>query len=279
MKRHKARMKRPELIVSDFDGTLKKVHAGLSPKLRASIRKFVDQGGKFVIATARPLFALEGHLKGAEFIRYLILCNGSQVFDRKTRRFLFRRPFPRSVLRFIVERFWRDSRYIIMVIGAKDTMINRPWSKPPLAKYLRQIKAKVADEKTALSALKRGYEVFNIEVGAANTDLEDFKRTVRRGSAVSANFRISWDGFMEIYPADVSKGSSLGLLARRLMIPLSATLAFGDADNDIDLFDHSGRGVAVGNATRNLKKRADQVIGPYDRDSVAEFITRQVLKD
>ena len=48
------------------------------------------------------------------------------------------------------------------------------------------------------------------------------------------------------------------------------TAAFGDADNDLEMLEYAGLGIAMGNATENLKARADYVTKDIDEDGLLQ---------
>jgi hydroxymethylpyrimidine pyrophosphatase-like HAD family hydrolase len=54
-------------------------------------------------------------------------------------------------------------------------------------------------------------------------------------------------------------------------------MALGDAENDIEMLQLAGIGVAVGNASQILKDAADVVVADHNSDGVAEAIERYVL--
>ncbi len=76
------------------------------------------------------------------------------------------------------------------------------------------------------------------------------------------------DEYLEFMPLQANKGSALRLVAERLGVDMSETLAFGDGHNDIPLLQAAGMGIAVGNAKAQLKAVAGRVIGHHDEDSV-----------
>jgi hydroxymethylpyrimidine pyrophosphatase-like HAD family hydrolase len=49
-------------------------------------------------------------------------------------------------------------------------------------------------------------------------------------------------------------------------------LAFGDADNDIDMLRFAGHGVAVGGMTGEVREAADRVVPGVDEDGVAGYV-------
>ncbi|MGB4759565.1 MAG: HAD-IIB family hydrolase [Candidatus Saccharimonadales bacterium] len=66
-------------------------------------------------------------------------------------------------------------------------------------------------------------------------------------------------------------------LREMLGIPKEHTLAIGDGDNDVPLFNNAKYKIAMGNATDLLKDRADHVVASVDDDGFAEAMERFVL--
>ena len=50
------------------------------------------------------------------------------------------------------------------------------------------------------------------------------------------------------------------------------TLAFGDADNDVDMLVFAGLGVVVGGMSKEVRAAADAVAPPVSKDGVALFV-------
>ncbi len=80
------------------------------------------------------------------------------------------------------------------------------------------------------------------------------------------------DEYLEFMLPEANKGAGLALVAERLGVPLSETLAFGDGHNDIPLLQTAGLGVAVGNAKPELKAVAGRIAKPNTEDGVAQML-------
>ena len=57
------------------------------------------------------------------------------------------------------------------------------------------------------------------------------------------------------------------------------TLAIGDGNNDLPLFDVTSVRVAMGNSTKLLKNKADHVVSTVGEDGFAEAVRRIVLEE
>ncbi len=75
-------------------------------------------------------------------------------------------------------------------------------------------------------------------------------------------------GFFEIMPKGCSKASAMKRLAGELGVPIEQTAALGDSSNDIPMLQCAGIGIAMGNATADVKEAADYVTGPLKEDGV-----------
>jgi len=75
--------------------------------------------------------------------------------------------------------------------------------------------------------------------------------------------------FLEFAHPDVSKGSGLAFAADRLGFTAAETVAGGDGENDRELLDWAGFGVAVANAHEDILRRADLVVPSVHEEGIA----------
>lgn len=80
--------------------------------------------------------------------------------------------------------------------------------------------------------------------------------------------------YVEIGNPEGNKSSALGFLCERWGIGPERVLAFGDADNDVDMLRFAGRGVAVGPMTAEVREAADEVVPGVDEDGVAFYVEK-----
>jgi Cof subfamily protein (haloacid dehalogenase superfamily) len=78
--------------------------------------------------------------------------------------------------------------------------------------------------------------------------------------------------FLEFASPDVTKGSGLAFLAEHLGFTDAETVAFGDGENDVELLEWAGYGVAVENAHARVLAVADFVCPPVTEEGVAQVI-------
>jgi len=78
--------------------------------------------------------------------------------------------------------------------------------------------------------------------------------------------------FLELAAAGVTKGSGLDFLAERLGFTRAETIAFGDGENDVELVDWAGYGIAVANAHPRVRAVASWVCPSAADEGVAQVL-------
>ena len=74
--------------------------------------------------------------------------------------------------------------------------------------------------------------------------------------------------FLDIVPEGLSKSYGASKILERLGISREECMAFGDGGNDIPIIEYAGVGVAMGNATPDVKAVADYVTDSVDDDGI-----------
>lgn len=85
--------------------------------------------------------------------------------------------------------------------------------------------------------------------------------------------------WIEIMPKNVSKASALAYIAKENGFTLDEVMAFGDAENDIEMIRRCGYGIAMGNAMPAVKKVAFATTDSNERQGIAKAISRYVFQE
>jgi Cof subfamily protein (haloacid dehalogenase superfamily) len=78
--------------------------------------------------------------------------------------------------------------------------------------------------------------------------------------------------FLELASPDVTKAAGLDFVSAELGFTRDGTVAFGDGENDVELVEWAGYGVAVENAHERVKAVADLVCPPVTEEGVAQVL-------
>ena len=78
--------------------------------------------------------------------------------------------------------------------------------------------------------------------------------------------------FLEYAAAGVTKGAGLDFLAAHMGFTRERTIAFGDGENDVELVEWAGYGIAVENAHDRVKAVADWICPSAEEQGVAQVL-------
>jgi Cof subfamily protein (haloacid dehalogenase superfamily) len=78
--------------------------------------------------------------------------------------------------------------------------------------------------------------------------------------------------FLEFAASGVTKGAGLDFLAAHMGFTRAQTIAFGDGENDVELVEWAGFGIAVENAHDRVKAVADWICPSAQEEGVAQVL-------
>ena len=257
-----------QAFACDFDRTLVGRDALLHPRTRAAITRSQAAGIPVIVATGRMWRSVRPYLEEAGISDLAVCYQGAAVIDPRERRASFstsrsrsRRPARRS-------RCWRRS-------GTRPTATSTT--------------ASTSSEHTEYSRMYAGFQHIPVEeVGDLTVWLEQpptklvavadpaeipalREAMVERSATASSSRPRSPTSSRSGIPA-VSKGTGIAFVARELGISLDRIVSFGDGENDIELIEEAGFGIAVEDANPLLLERADWVCPSADAEGVATVI-------
>jgi len=262
-----------KLIAVDLDGTLMGEDAIISPKVKDAVRRAMEKGVRFTIATGRTfgsalLFAQELGINAP-----LICYQGGLIKDHLSGEVIYEQSLPLALAQEVI-RFTQQRGLHLNVYLDGRAYVERV---TPEARYYTEIaKAAVYPVGDLLAFLDRDPMKFIIVLsddGATEPLIEELGTLF----AGRMQFVRSYPRFVEGIPLNVSKGHALARLADHLGLPLEETIGIGDNDNDLELVERAGLGVAMGNASPAVKAAADYVAPTVGEDGVVEVIERFVL--
>ena len=84
---------------------------------------------------------------------------------------------------------------------------------------------------------------------------------------------------LEFLSKQSNKGLGVKALADHLSIKAEEVICMGDAGNDVHMIEYAGLGVAMGNATEEIKGLAQYITTTNNEHGVAKVINEFVLND
>ncbi|HEY8346316.1 MAG TPA: Cof-type HAD-IIB family hydrolase [Symbiobacteriaceae bacterium] len=274
------------LVALDLDGTLLNSRQQISPRTWAALQAARSRGMTLVVATGRTL---HGALYWSRRIGGgpVICCNGGGVLDASG-ALIFQREIPSALLERALE-IARESGMVAHCYTPVGAYLDQPLRYA--RRYVQWLRPAVGGGLATLSAMRaflrnRTRIVRNLVQWARDPHRPPVLKVILFGPPETAvalgetlerslpglHVSSSGEDNLEITASGVTKGSGLERLAARLKIPREAIVAFGDADNDREMLEYAGLGVAMATAPESVRAVADRVTAPCDDDGVAQVL-------
>src|SRR5690606_32323160 len=116
--------------------------------------------------------------------------------------------------------------------------------------------------------------VTRVVVRAPDHDREEFSTMVEDLGLDGTNYYIGYTAWLDLAPEGVSKASGLDEVCRRMGLTAADVLAVGDGNNDLEMIQWAGRGVAMAQGSADLIAVADDVAAPVEEDGLAHELRR-----
>ena len=267
-------MSKVRLIALDLDGTTLDSSKQVSEKNRNAIINAVKNGVHICIASGRAFDTLPSVVTEIPGIEYAITSNGAAVYEIKDKKCLrsykltaesvktileLTKDMPVTYEAFIEGRAYAGSEYIHNPVkfGATKEAIHYIQTTRTLIDDITGFIRQHVDELDSMDIIVKDADMKERVCDAIYKETQDVYIT----SSVKQLVEISYK--------DAGKKSGVKFLADRLGVSKEEIAAFGDADNDKDMIEYAGYGIAVANASTSLKEKADYITLSNDEDGIA----------
>lgn len=243
--------KKIKLVVTDIDGTLMPINGTLPQPIKDTISKMQSLGIKVVLATGRMYKAAEPVKHELGLDTPIICYQGSMIRDEK--EICFEQNVPKAIAAEIIKHIRSYNAHTNLYL--RDRLIVEDDDKY-IKEYAgdRGLKYEVVDD--LLDVVNDATKLLAIH---ENADLVTKIRDDMKLIYPDLNIVKSTDYYCEFVNRNADKGIAIKFLAEKWGIQTDEVLAIGDQDNDIQMLEVAGIGVAMGNGSPNIKKIADHI--------------------
>lgn len=264
-----------KLLCTDIDGTLLNADRWLSDE---TVTAFAKAGLPTILASSRMPSALtylqEGlNILGSPLIAYngaLIIGSNGIILQSNT--------FHLSILEIVINH-QVNCNYNISTYADDDwfTAEEDPWTKREI-NNTRVRPTLQKPNKTLQQLTRENRGIHKLMIMGNPNELDDLLVALK-GYTNLVHFYRSKDTYIEITPKNMDKAKALLLLLEKEFdFGMKNVIAFGDNHNDDTLIKQAGLGIAVGNATDNLKSLADYISPCTNKeDAVAKAILQFIV--
>lgn len=248
-----------KIIFFDIDGTLIDMNRKqISEKMLETLIRLKEKGLLLCLSTGRGPLTLPC-FDGWEADAFLTF-NGSYCYNRQ--EVIYKNPISVEEVKKIVKNAASINRPVSVATTDK---IAANGTDDDLEEYFSfaKLKVNVSDE---FRNIIEKEEVYQIMSGGRESEYSYLLKNV-----CHAKIAAWWDRAVDIIPADSGKGTGVSKILDYYHLDKSEALAFGDGNNDIEMFEAVGTGVAMENASDSLKATAQDVCGHVADDGVYHY--------
>lgn len=253
-----------KFVVSDLDGTLLYSHNVVSEYTIDTIKKLVDSGINFAIATGRGQQGVQNTLKQLGIKPYLICNNGANIYNPMG-ECIFETRIPRDIAIAILKEIRANNLFYSAFLNEyfyhnKNEEVENFTSRP----LFTEVALEKEEDCPELNKIIVQDENPEVVANIATILKEKFSHV--------AEIMISQPTCMDIAPKNCTKGSGIENLAKIFNLTTDDFMAFGDGENDIDMLKTVGHPVIMENAQDVLKKQFSTVTLTNTEHGVAKYL-------
>ncbi|NLO46466.1 MAG: HAD-IIB family hydrolase [Clostridiales bacterium] len=270
------------LYISDLDGTLLNKNAMISDYSKSEIRRMVDGGAFFSVATARTSATVLRMMRDVPLNVPVVLMNGVCVYDTLSSRYIK------------IDMMGGETKKAAQAILASHNLFGFWYSlkKDELSTFFVKAGSAAAEdfikerEKYGKKFIKmKSFDecldepLVYYSICAEKEVIEAAARDLKTVKGLRVEFYpdtyLENHLYLELCSANASKRSAVNFL--RDKYGFERIVSFGDNLNDLPMFEASDESCAMSNAMPEVKSRATRVIGSNDDDGVVKWMSRDIV--
>ena len=269
-----------KFLFFDIDGTLVNFDGVLPESAKRALLAVRERGNQIFLCTGRSKCQIESRLwnfgfdgivaAAGAYVEYEgRVLNNSHMSESQVARLL---------------HFFEGQQAVYMVQCTDKIVTTRRCADAMREQFLRErpgdeervkkILANQVVDEAILDHLSCYPNVEKLCYHSANIPLAEVTRELVPEFSVTAMSYDRMDAGGEIGIAGVTKASGMQILLDVAGAAREDTIAFGDGPNDFEMLDFAGTGVAMGNASEDLKRHADMVTTHINEDGIYQGMVK-----
>lgn len=260
------------LIAIDLDGTTLNNQSKLSRFTIETLRKLDNLGHLVMIVTGRPYRNSIDIYNEMNINSPMVNFNGAYCHHPKKNDWLpaYHEELDKEIA-FELFAHQDDLDINLLIAEGRDRMFTSSMNLPDSPFFPKDIAEISQLNRTNLT---KNPTALTILCDVEKQEMIEERIMARYGDDVSVR---TWGGILpilEVVRQGINKSVAVKKVSEFYHIPNENVLAFGDENNDLEMLQHAGLGVAMKNATDEIKGIADtQTKFTNDEDGLAHFLT------
>jgi 5-amino-6-(5-phospho-D-ribitylamino)uracil phosphatase len=267
-----------KLVVIDIDGTLLIRADDISRENKAALKELRRRGIAVSLCSGRAIQAARTVIDQLDLDGLHIFFDGALVTDTSGKEHVYIKTIDHDLVRRAVDFAHRHSIIMDVFTATGYYAEGESWVTDLRRDYFKVTPTLIdfsklpADERVVKGTLV-------VRSPAEKLGADRFREVFATEAHLSLTKTPAFPDvdFINIIAPGVSKRTALEALTKHMGISLEQVMGIGDGPNDIPILSSVGLGVAMGNASEDVKRCARYVTADVEHNGVAEAIKRFVL--
>lgn len=263
-------------IFLDLDGTLNNDQKVITPRTLNALMAAQKLGVRIVLASARPSPGLHRErdmLRLKEYGGILMSYNGGRIVDAATDRVLFETAMEQETAKRVLRLLKELPVTPILDDGKQFYVTDAMGYKVRYECRNNNMECSAVEDLSAFLS----FSPVKILMSVTPEQLLGVQQKIRSFLPRALTVVQTAPFYLEVIPSSINKGQGVVDTCRALGIGTEDAIAFGDAENDIPMLKAAGVGVAMANATEEVKAAADAVTESNNADGIALWLEKNLL--
>jgi Cof subfamily protein (haloacid dehalogenase superfamily) len=261
------------LVAIDLDGTLLDDHKQASLRNILALESLLSHGVAVALASARDRASIQLKVPLALPGLYFIASGGALVFDTAADMIIWSHYLQPELVAESIRQLKRYN-YPVFLNAEDDYWVDRPLT----GIFDYDARVRMIEERYNLTtqpfddaaAIHR--PIMRVSLAAPAAVLEQAAAEASAALGDRLTVSLASPDWLDLLALEAGKGPALEMLQARCGIGPDQTLAIGDYDCDLALFEHARYRVAMGNAVASVKAAATYVTTSNNDDGVARAL-------
>lgn len=266
-----------KMIVLDLDGTLTNSKKEITPMTFDALMQAQAQGVKVVLASGRPTYGimpLAKQLHLAEHDGYILAYNGGKIISCASGSTIFNQELDPELVPTLCREAKNAGMEILTYQGEGIAATKKDDEYVQHEAFIN--KMPVVEYDDFINQVE--YPVNKCLIVGDPTPLHELELRLAKMMQGRMLVYRSADFFLECVPMDIEKSRSIDRLISSLGITRDEVIAVGDGYNDMGMIEYAGLGVAMANASDEVKAAADFITLSNEEDGVAHVVDTFIFR-
>jgi len=262
------------LAFCDLDGTLATFDGRVSRAVQEAMQAVVDAGDWITLSTSRGYQMVKPFLDRVVVNAPMVCCTGGLIVEAHSKRVHYLKPLPLDMAHDLARLSQSDGIAMWFYLADLEHMLEKRVGEDGFS--LRRDGVTLREVPDPVAELTEPPHKALIETPSAQASPGVAAR-LQEHVGDRARIVISSPQRIEVVLPGISKAQAMAQIAAQLGVAREETLAIGDGDNDVEMVEWAGMGVAMGNATPAVKAVAGWIAPAVDEDGAAVTLQRFML--